>query len=35
MSASVREEVKAKLIQRAAPLFGKKPEELTEDGGRV
>ena len=31
MSASVREEVKAKLIQRAAPLFGKKPEELTED----
>lgn len=31
MSASVREEVKAKLIQRAAPLFVKKPEEMTED----
>ena len=28
---STREEVKAKLIERAAPLFGKKPEEMTED----
>lgn len=31
MSASVREEVKSKLIRRAAPLFGKQPEEMNED----
>ena len=26
-----REEVIAKIIERGAPLFGKKPEEMTED----
>lgn len=26
-----REQIKEKLIERAAPLFGKKPEEITED----
>ena len=28
---STREEVKAKLIERAAPLFGKQADEMTED----
>lgn len=26
-----RQEVLAKLVERAAPLFGKKPEEMSED----
>ncbi len=26
-----REQIKEKLIERGAPLFGKKPEEITED----
>lgn len=28
---ALRDDVYAKLTERAAPLFGKKPEELTED----
>lgn len=27
----LRDQIKAKLIERGAPLFGKKPEEITED----
>lgn len=27
----LRDEIKEKLIQRGAPLFGKKPEEITEE----
>ncbi|MDK2808424.1 MAG: Phosphopantetheine attachment site [Clostridiales bacterium] len=28
---STREQIKQKLIERGAPLFGKNPEEITED----
>lgn len=28
---TVREEIFQKMVERAAPIFGKKPEELTED----
>lgn len=28
---TLRDEIKEKLIKRGAPLFGKKPEEITED----
>lgn len=28
---AVRDEIFQKMVERAAPLFGKKPEEMTED----
>lgn len=28
---SVKQEVREKLVERAAPLFGKKPEEITDE----